>query len=120
MDTSKDLELFQGLAEYQDKQELLSAIIIQLEKDAGIDYTGTPADAENPVFLETLRKDLAHYLQKIGSENQTRFMHLIYRVDISQSKMNKLEMNEHYYHQLAEMVLNRMFQKTITKRYFKT
>lgn len=120
MDDSINLNLFQGLSPYHNKQEILAAIIIQLEKDTGLDYTQTPINADNPIFLETLRKDLAHYLQKIAGQNQTRFMHLIYRVDISQSKMNKLEMNEHYYHQLAEMVLSRMFQKVITKRIIKT
>ncbi len=120
MDDSKNLNLFQGLSHYHDKQEILTALIVQLEKDTGLDYTQTAVDAENPIFLETLRKDLAHYLQKMAGQNQTRFMHLIYRVDISQAKMSKLEMNEHYYHQLAEMVLSRMFQKVITKRIIKT
>ncbi|MFM9944409.1 MAG: hypothetical protein ACKVQB_04180 [Bacteroidia bacterium] len=120
MKTSNNLEIFQGLSKYQDKQEILAAIIIQLEKDTGLDYTQIPVDAENRIFLETLRKDLALYLKKIGEQSQTRFMHLIYRVDISQTKMNQLEMNVHYYHQLAEMVLNRMFQKVITKRIIKT
>jgi len=112
------LNLFQGIAQYHDKLEILKAIILQLEKDTGLDYTQTPIDPDNPEFLETLRNDLSNYLKKIAGQNQTRFMHLIYRVDITQSKMNKLEMNAFYYFQLAELVLNRMFQKVITRKLF--
>lgn len=119
MDDSKNLSLFQGLSNYIDKKEILSSIITQLEKDTGLDYTKTEIDAENPHFLEMLRKDLANHLKKIAGQNQTRFMHLIYRVDITQAKMNKLEMDEFYFYNLAELVLNRMFQKTITKRFIK-
>ena len=100
MDNSKNLSLFQGLSNYLDKKEILSSIIIQLEKDTGLDYTQTEIDAENPHFLEMLRMDLANHLKKISGQNQTRFMHLIYRVDITQAKMNKLEMDEFYFYNL--------------------
>lgn len=114
----KSINIFGGLEKYHDRQEILEAIIAQLEKDTGLDYTQTPIDANDPVFLENLRMDLAAYLKKIAGQNQTRFMHLIYRVDISQTKMNRLEMDEFYYHKLSELVLNRMFQKIMTRKLF--
>ena len=119
MEDSKNLSIFQGLSNYIDKKEILTSIISQLEKDTGLDYTQIEIDAENLHFLQMLRKDLANHLKKVAGQNQTRFMHLIYRVDITQTKMNKLEMDEFYFHNLAELVLNRMFQKTITKRFIK-
>ncbi len=119
MEDSKNLSIFQGLSNYIDKKEILTSIISQLEKDTGLDYTQIEIDAENPHFLQMLRKDLANHLKKVAGQNQTRFMHLIYRVDITQTKMNTIEMDEFYFHNLAELVLNRMFQKTITKRYIK-
>ena len=112
-------DLFSGLDRYHDKPEILKAILVQLEKDTGLDYTSAPADPGSPEFLGMLRKDLAQHLKKISGQNQTRFMHLIYRVDISQSKLNKLEMDEFYFNELAELVLNRLFQKVITRRFFK-
>ena len=115
---NQNLNLFMGLAKYADKEEILNSILIQLEKDTGLDYT--KANTENPMVLGMLRKDLSAYLKKIAEQNKTRFMHLIYRVDILQSKMNSLQMSEFYYNELAEMVLNRMFQKIITKRLIKT
>ncbi len=119
MDDSKNISLFQGLSHYHDRQEILTAIVFQLEKDTGLNYTTTSVDAENPLFLENLRKDLANHLKKIAGQNQTNFMHLIYRVDITQAKLKKLNMNENYFSNLAELVLNRIFQKTITKRFYK-
>lgn len=116
---NENLDLFTGLAKHADKQQILKEIVLQLEKDTGLDYTPANIEATNLLSLENLRLDLANYLKKIAGQNQTRFMHLIYRVDISQAKMNKMEMNEFYYHQLAEMVLSRIFQKVITRRYLK-
>jgi len=116
----QNLTIFQGLSQYPDKHEILIAIILQLEKDTGLDYTQVPIDADSPIFLDAMRNDLANYLKKIAGQNHTRFMHLIYRVDITQSKMSRLEMDSEYFHNLAELVLNRMFQKTITKRYLKS
>jgi hypothetical protein len=117
--SNQNLTIFQGLSQYPDKLEILTAIITQLEKDTGLDYTQTPIDADSPEFLNALRSDLANHLKKIAGQNHTRFMHLIYRVDITQTKLNRLEMDINYFHNLAELVLNRMFQKTITKRFLK-
>ena len=52
MDNSTNLSLFQGLSTYIDKKEILSAIVNQLEKDTGLDYTQVEIDAENPHFFE--------------------------------------------------------------------
>jgi hypothetical protein len=111
--------LFNELSSYIDKEEILVAIITQLEKDTGLDYTQVKVDLDNPYFLDLLRRDLAAHIQKIASQNHTRFMHLIYRVDITQTKMNKLDMDEFYFVNLAELILNRMFQKIITKKFIK-
>ena len=119
MEDSKNLSIFQGLSNYIDKKEILTSIIAQLEKDTGLDYTQVEIDAENPHFLQILRKDLANYLKKIAGQNHTPFMYMIYRVDITQNKMNTLEMDEFYFYNLSELVLNRMFQKTITNRFIK-
>lgn len=115
---SNPIHIFQGLQDNRDKKEILEAIITQMDKDTGLDYTQTPIDPNNPEFLEMLRRDLAAHLKKVSDQNQTRFMHMIYRVDLSQSKLNKLEMNAAYYDELAEMVLNRLFQKVMTRRWF--
>ena len=117
----KDGELtrFGNLEQYGDKQEILAAILQQLEKDTGFDYTGTPVQADNPLFMENLREDLSRFLRKVSGQNQTRFMHLIYRVDITQSRMNSIEMDQFYFHHLAELVLDRMLQKVITRKFFR-
>lgn len=107
------------LSKQNDKTKILTSIILQLEKDTGLDYTAVkiPEDLSN--FIIFLKKDIANHLKKIASQNQTNFMNIIYRVDISQYHLKKLKMDKQYYENLAELVLNRLFQKTITKIYFK-
>ncbi len=119
MDDGINLNAFNSLS-FNDRQAILVDIMNQLEKDTGFCYSDATINAENPVFLETMRKNLAQYVQKIASNNQTRFMHLIYRVDISQAKMNKIPKDDFYYHHLSEMILSRLFQKIITRRHFKS
>lgn len=107
------------LYQQNDKAKILSSIILQLEKDTGLDYTKVkiPDDISN--FILCLKRDISNHLKKIASQNQTNFMNIIYRVDISQNRLEKLKMDEQYYENLAELVLDRLFQKTITKIYFK-
>lgn len=104
---------------HREKQEILNEIIVQLEKDTGFDYRMAEADAGSVEFLELMRRDLANYLAKISTYGKTRFMHLIYRVDINQTKFRELSDGDFYFHQLSELVLSRMFQKVITKRNIK-
>ena len=117
---NKDLNLFNGIEKYDDRQEMLKSIILQLEKDTGLDYTEVKSDADDPVFLENLRKDLANHIKKIAGQSHTRYMNLIYRTDIPQGKLKKIDMDEFYFHRLAEMVLSRMFQKVVTRKYLKS
>ena len=107
------------LSKQNDKAKILSSIILQLEKDTGLDYTAVeiPEDISN--FILILKKDISNHLKKIATQNQTNFMNIIYRVDISQNRLEKLKMDEQYYENLAELVLDRLFQKTITKIYYR-
>ncbi len=120
MEQDKNLDVFNGLASFVDKQEILEGIVNQLAKDTGFDYSHIPLDAEDPIFLETMRKDLAFYIRNLASKSHIRFMHIIFRVDISQAKMNTIPSGDFYYHQLSELILSRLFQKIITKRHFKS
>ena len=113
-----ELSLLNNLQEYADKKELLQALLHQLDKDTGLDYTPHFDHIDDADFIAKLRADLTQHLKKV-SQNHTCFMHMVYRVDISQPKLHKLEMDEFYYNNLAEMVLNRLFQKIITKRFLK-
>ena len=111
--------LLNDLSKYIDKEKILEALIVQLEKDTGLDYTKVTIPEDINSFIEKLKEDLKFYLNKTASQNQTKFMNLIYRVDIPQSKISKIEMDESYFDNLAGLVLNRLFQKTITKMFYK-
>ena len=112
-------DLFHGIEKYDNKKDILKEILIQLEKDTGLDYTEILISYDEPGFLEQLRLDLAEHIRKVAGQSQTRFMHLIYRTDISQKKLGTLEMDASYFEKLSEMVLNRIFQKIITRKFFK-
>lgn len=119
MNNSNYPEILKELSKKADKPKILESLILQLEKDTGLDYTGIAIPEKLEFFVEKLRTDLKFYLQKTASQNHTKFMNIIFRVDISQSKMNKIEMNEHYFENLAEAVLNRLFQKILTTMFLK-
>lgn len=103
-----------------DKQEILKDLIKQLEKDTGFDNTSNLEIDDLNLLVEKLRTDLGCFLKKTASQNHIKFMNIIYRVDIPQSKLEKIKTDENYFESLAEMVLNRIFQKILTMLIYKS
>ncbi|MCC6720718.1 MAG: hypothetical protein IT243_00835 [Bacteroidia bacterium] len=119
MENFDSLSLSNNLTNNIDKQKILEAIIIQLEKDTGFDFTKEIIPDNLNLFIEKLHFELMNYLIKVSKQSQTKLMNLIYRVDINQRSFNKIKNNEKYFHTFTDMVLSRIFQKTITKIYYK-
>ncbi|MCB9251935.1 MAG: hypothetical protein H6605_05670 [Flavobacteriales bacterium] len=116
----EELQVLSGLDKLDNKQQILEALLVQLEKDTGLDYTKVVANAKDPEFLANLNSDLEHYLKKVSGQSNTNFMHLIYRTDISQKKLSTIGPEEDYFGALSKMILNRMLQKVITRTYYKS
>jgi hypothetical protein len=80
-------------------------------------------------FIEDLQPDYHHILEKIVLELQrsdTRadsdLLQLLYRIDISEAQLKKYlhqDTNKNYWMTIAELIIKRVLQKVVTKRFYK-
>jgi hypothetical protein len=104
------------------RQELFDAFKIQLQKD----FNQSNFHAE---FIERLEPNYNHILETISEELQrknvsnTSLMSLLYRIDISEAQLKRyLQENkdENYFTVVAELIIKRVLQKVVIKRYYKS
>jgi uncharacterized membrane-anchored protein YhcB (DUF1043 family) len=105
------------------QQDLFDAFKRQLEKDFA--QSNFPAD-----FVRELEPDYAGILEKIAFElklnekkTDVNLMQLLYRVDISEAQLKKyLEANkdESYFNVLAELIIKRILQKVVIKKFYRS
>jgi hypothetical protein len=103
-------------------KELFEAFKTQLARD--LEQSNFPSD-----FVAALEPDYQRILEKIAAElqcNERRadfnLMNLLYRVDISESQLKRYlgESNgENQYQVIAELIIKRVLQKAVIKRYYK-
>src|SRR5436189_6250842 len=70
---------------------------------------------------DELKNQIAPLLLKLYQNNTSAFQSLLYRVDISEKKFRDLLENnsgENFSEQLAEAVIQREFQKVLTRKFF--
>jgi protein-arginine kinase len=104
------------------RNDLFRAFTIQLAKD--FEQSNFPAD-----FVEALPPDYQQIVERIKSELQHHekksdfnLMHLLYRIDISEAQLNRYLLHnkdETYFHVLAELIIKRVLQKVVIKRYYR-
>ncbi|MBL0065152.1 MAG: hypothetical protein IPP86_07980 [Bacteroidetes bacterium] len=93
----------------------------QVMKDFGvmglvINFSGDPFRA-----YEELKEQISPVLYELFQNDRSRFQSLLYRIDISESKFRKLlgQSTQHNFSfDLADMILQREFQKVLTRRFF--
>lgn len=103
-------------------KELFAAFKQQLKKD--FEQSNFSVD-----FVEKLEPDYNSIHKKIASELQrhearTDFnvMHLLYRIDISEGQLKRYlnaHKNESYHQVIAELIIKRVLQKVVVKRFYK-
>ncbi|MCU0368028.1 MAG: hypothetical protein MUF39_04275 [Cyclobacteriaceae bacterium] len=101
---------------------LFDAFKIQLSKD--FEQSNFPAD-----FVNSLEPDYQSIHQKIAvelqhNEKKTDFnlMQLLYRIDISEAQLKRYlseNIHETYFNVIAELIIKRVLQKVVIKRYYK-
>jgi hypothetical protein len=104
-------------------KDLFDAFKMQLAKD--YEQSNFPSD-----FIQMLEPDYNSIHEKIAlelqrNEKKTDFnlMQLLYRIDISESQFKKFLLennNVSYYNVIAELIIKRVLQKVVIKRYYKT
>ena len=93
----------------------------QVMKDFGvmgleIKFCGDPFRA-----YEELKEQISPVLFELFQRDRSRFQSLLYRIDLSESRFRKLlgeSSMHHFSNDLADMILQREFQKVLTRRFF--
>jgi len=103
-------------------QDLLDAFKLQLAKD--FEQSNFPAEfvaSLQPGYEEILAK-IALELQRNEKKTDFNIMHLLYRVDISESQLKRyLDKNKDksYFSVIAELIVKRVLQKVVIKQHYK-
>jgi hypothetical protein len=103
-------------------KDLFDAFKGQLAKD--FEQSNFPSD-----FISALPPDYAAIVEQIAFELQQNekktdlnLMQLLYRVDISEAQLKRYlheNKNENYFNVIAALIIKRVLQKVVIKRYYK-
>lgn len=104
------------------RNELIVETGRQIQKDFGefgleIHFSGTAQ-----LFYEELFGQMKVHVASLLSDNMPKFMHFLYRIDISETDINMYENQmpgEDYDHVLTELIIHRELKKVITRDYFR-
>ncbi len=96
----------------------LEDVKFQIEKDLGLG--GFTFDKDSYLKLEDFLTELTNFVQKIRSEHHSKWMKIVYRVDLT-SKQYKFvqQMGGDTDENMAKAILLRIFQKVQTRKYYK-
>jgi hypothetical protein len=104
------------------RKDLFDAFKTQLAKD--FEQSNFPAD-----FVDSLEPDYVSLHEKIAfelqrNEKRTDFnlMQLLYRIDISETQLNRyfnVYKSENHLNVIAELIIKRVLQKVVIKQYYK-
>ena len=114
-ETGADITLFDSMI----KGNLyLEDVKFQIEKDLGLG--GFTFDKDSYLKLEDFLTELTNFVQKIRSEHHSKWMKIVYRVDLT-SKQYKFvqQMGGDTDENMAKAILLRIFQKVQTRKYYK-
>jgi hypothetical protein len=93
----------------------------QVLKDFGVFGIEIVFSGDAFTAWDELKQQLIPVLYEMYQGDHTRFQSLLYRIDLNESKFRKLlgqVCNQDLPEMLAEMILQREFQKVLTRRYF--
>ncbi len=104
------------------KNDLIVETGRQIQKDFaefGIDisFSGNAV-----LFYDELFGQMKHHVEKLFTESMERFMHFLYRIDISQTQIAQYEneMKDAGYDEvITELIIHRELKKVITRDYFR-
>ena len=110
-----------SLEKYRHDLAIVRETAAQVMKDFGvlgleIRFSGDPFSA-----YEELKEQIAPVLFELFQNDRSRFQSLLYRIDLSEAKFRKLlgeQPHSDFSYNLADMILQREFQKVLTRRFF--
>jgi hypothetical protein len=104
------------------KNELIIETAHQIQKDFGefglsITFSGNAAS-----FYDELFSQMKVHVENLISESLSRFMHFLYRIDISEKQISlyEKEIQEASYSEvITELIIHRELKKVITRDFFR-
>ena len=116
--TNNDTQSLLLQTPYEKRLAIIAETFKQLQKDIGIDddlliFEGNPESAYQQLF-----DCIEPYLHNLLQSNAQRFARVLYKVDISESALNKKLLafpEKSYVRIVTEMIIYRAFQKVMTK-----
>jgi hypothetical protein len=80
-----------------------------------IHFSGDPGNAYNELFIQ-----LSSQLQSLLDKSYSRLKAILYQIDVKESNLNKaLPDGKEYHEYLAVCILDREFEKVLTRIYFR-
>lgn len=104
------------------KNELIIETGRQIQKDFGEFGLEISFSGKAEIFYEELFNQMRTHVDTILSESMERFMHFLYRIDISEKQiiLYQNEMSDSNYNDvLTELIIHRELKKVITKDFFR-
>ncbi len=109
------------IEKYRNDLEIIRLTAEQVIKDFEIFGQEIKFSGNELTAYEELKNQLAPLLLKLYQNNSSTFQSLLYRVDISEKKFRELleqSTTGNFSAQLAEAVIQREFQKVLTRKFF--
>jgi len=103
---------------YRKDEQIIRLTIEQIIKDFGSLLPELVLSGNNSTLFDELTTQISAALQQIGKSNRTGFQSLMYRVDIKERDFIKLSSGKKSFDELAEKIIQREFQKVLTRKYF--
>jgi len=113
---------YSDLAKYRCDLEIIRLTADQIIKDFGIFGHEIKFSGNELTAYEELKSQIAPLLSNLNAQNLPAFQSLLYRIDISEKKFRELlnaSSKNNFSEQLAEAVIQREFQKVLTRKFFK-
>ncbi len=109
------------IEKYRNDLEIIRLTAEQVIKDFEIFGQEIKFSGNELTAYEELKSQLAPLLLKLYQNNSSTFQSLLYRVDISEKNFRELleqSATGNFSEQLAEAVIQREFQKVLTRKFF--
>jgi len=104
------------------KNELIVETGRQIQKDFGEFSLEINFSGKAEIFYEELFVQMKTHVATLISDSFDRFMHFLYRIDISEQQIMMYEKgmpNNDYSEVLTELIIHRELKKVITRDYFR-
>jgi len=103
---------------YFNNQKVIDQLLRQLEKDLALDFDSLHCKFDKEKLFQKLHDLISPIVEKNLQLNYGNFINTLYRIDVSEQKINLLLQNKStsdYTNVITELILQKEMQKIITR-----